>query len=421
MRGAIACTFALAACHSNGLEIVVTGSGHVDSVKLFAGVGANAPVVVAPEGVAWNQQMQGTGWQHDPPFLACGTDTPVRCDLPQTFTYEHGSTDTIDLLLALASDDSGSVTGAAVDTHVVVPATGVNRVTLALTPPPSGAAQVWAPDPASGATTQCARFGGTGSGQFVVDLADPDCDGYAEGDPRECVTDVWMGSHGVRKAADATCALEPLGSGACMLGGPLCTDGSGPDPMACAPSAFCVPTSACDVCATSGNALGTSAGLSCLADLPHYNTVNAPFGRVSCQVHASAVPPVTICPGTTTVMLPAASCTSVGVYDPTTGAWGSSLQLAGGAVLTPTNVGCTLTITVSPGTSPTNPDESAGLVAVTLGDGHGIAIPITVGFSNLGCSATNTDVSCAPSLSTSDLGPCLAAPIPPSTRAEQVF
>jgi hypothetical protein len=442
MRGGIAWTFALVACQPRGIDVHVVAPSDgtaVDRVTLFAGDSSMTMISISPQGRAWDAPVAAAGWQHDVPDLECGTPSTPACHFPERFLYEPYGRTTIGTLVAIG--EHGGQVVAAGEIGGLVFGDGLLRVDIPLaaaspmqTTQQAIYAQAWGPDPSLG-LPGCAIFSDatTRTSVAVVDLADPDCDGFPTSNTAlECVPDVYMSSRGPTTLDEMTCAkhapLTPNGEAICVLGGPQCTDGQGfatSGAGLCGDSAVCVPRTACDACTLTGKTPdGSPEELTCLEDMSvgHLFTTNTAVGRVTCTVTIdTAAVPAQICGGQQSLDIAplVGTCNDIAIRTPAATKWDQMAVLAGNAEVSVqlATGACTVEVQVGSAVQPVTPLDAGALVALSIGSsGRGVAIPLEVTYTAGTCGAS-TDVVCQTTLTAADaLASCLAAPVPPNTK-----
>ncbi len=318
----IALVAALAsACDSAGMEIVVfasadPGTPTPHTVKLFIGVGAGATGAIAP--APGTRRFPGAmRWDRDP---ANADDSTPYGDGPARFVFRPGGDLTaFSVVVAVGYDVNGTPTSSAAllgpelgKAHLKVYSIGLNAITdPAIKPNGYNGLALWGPASARARDDSCVfvqntYFQPASLSGFIVSPGDHDCDGFADqGDRRECVPEVWFGKRTaardeincLTKAPTASLPAVP----SCVLGGPACIDGVGPD-TSCTASKYCTHPAICEA-----TLCGTGPGAwPCARDVrlaPGANVVPPP--TITCDV--------TVTPGSTGGDMPV--CGVEGTFD----------------------------------------------------------------------------------------------------------
>ncbi|HEY1555029.1 MAG TPA: hypothetical protein VGF94_09375 [Kofleriaceae bacterium] len=352
----------------------------IESVSMFVGTGDATPVGIGPAG--YQDELSGIlAWPLDDsaPFAvdAVTSDHVV-------FELQHGvAADDVAVAIAVADAAQGNhVAAGYLDSGLAIPETGVADFTLVLET--DLAVEVWGPPASAPAPTGTCVYltdAAANTQEMIVAADDPDCDGYA-GSADRCDDHVYLARRGV-PIEQATCDLAETFMDAtdqpvlgCVIGGEVCHDETGPI-TGCIGGTYCVPRRACDNCG-----YGPS-GLACLLD-PSMPTSES---TIVCPVEVVAGQ---ACPQPQRFTAPALIASHVCVrgpmiYDIQSASWGTSVHTTGfAATIDNTNGNCDFDVTAT--------GQLDGLLTITtlvaadLGDGHGIAIPITfVGDPNPVC------------------------------------
>ncbi len=259
----------LAACEQSGVQFIVhvpadfgeDGDPQVqlpDEVRLFVGLGEEHAVKLAPEGFAQGAARSGTFWLRDPANLPDVDRAPISADAPAVFSFEH-SGDLDELGIVVAVGYSGGVpTSSAAVFHAKFGDGLVQRYRMGL----NGAADPRTP--AMRARINQLELWGEGEcvhvenrrsdvedqehrTAFIVGSeADRDCDGFPEGDPRECNAEVHLG---VGLAKEPSCVyLGAATANRCTIGAARCLDGVGDIDQTCGPTRYCAAPEMCRIC-----------------------------------------------------------------------------------------------------------------------------------------------------------------------------
>jgi hypothetical protein len=242
---------------------------------------------------------------------------------------------------------------------------------------------------------------------FVVRVEDQDCDGLADGTPGECTPDTYLGS-APPDAADATCLVSETTK--CRLGGMACVDNGGTAP-ACSPSETCLPTNLCGECMDD---------YACAAQILSAASVNSTTtAHYSCTVFLAG--DGTVCPVPLALDRPPTGgydCTGIRIADATTQLTDKITQ--GNVTITAsehigTATSCAATLSFEG--LPTTPSSLSGLIAFTLNNNAGIALPVTVEFQTGGCTQ-QTPCALGPPAFDETLTACATAWTGPSVAVE---
>jgi hypothetical protein len=261
MRLLIACVVVLASCAKGGVEIVVRSENSaVTKVVLFVGVGDEYSEALMPA-------------QHAVPFAkssAWARDAYNELDVrsvsdgaPAVFQFQGEGELGVVIAVGFAGDQP---VAAAQHEGIPIPSDAVARYELALEPINNTTSplvlDLWesqAGSPKAGATCVALFDKRTNSADAVVTHGDPDCDGWPTDDPKECQPNFYM-SFGRPALDDVACLVnervvttDGTLSDGCVLGGPPCRDGVGPEGACTAPSAYCTPKSVCTRCQMTPN------------------------------------------------------------------------------------------------------------------------------------------------------------------------
>ena len=424
---ALAC--ALAACESGGMEILVFGPSDPGTpppktVRLFIGLGASMPSTLFP---AFGGKTGATAprWDRDP----SNTDDVADYvgDGPARFVFRPGGGITgFGVVIAVGFDADGvTPTSSAVllapemgNAHIKAYTIGLNKITSpAQAQDGYNGLVLWGP--ASTKETidpQCVLAQNTyyqpmSTSAFIVTPGDRDCDGFPDPSqdlpsPLECDANAWRGAR-LPRLTDASCLLDAIPSidhgPACLLGGPACTDGIGPDGT-CQATRFCgYPT----LCENTVCGVINPEAWECAKDARLANVNNQTYPRLKCSVTAIPNPMgagLMLCPDTNpagqrfdlhALGLPAgATCSHVYVRD-TTRPFGDHLVDGMAQYNIAFDSACHFEVTGQNGyaITPPAPPIVSGLLAVDLQSTfHGMAIPI-----EFHVNASGAPGQCAPS------------------------
>lgn len=257
----IALCLLLASCGKGGVEIVIDANDdQLTKVVLFVGVGdaVTEPIQPALKGLPY---PASSAWARDKYNELDERD--VVAGEPVVFQFqgnEQGS-EVLGVVIAVGIVADKAVSAAVVH-GVEVPSDVIARYELALEPiadvdPASPLSlDIWQSQPGSpkaGKTCVALYDKRQMSADAVVTGGDPDCDGWPTDDPKECQPSYYM-SFSRPHLEDVSCLLTERVvttdgvSDGCVLGGPPCRDGFGPESACTAPSAYCMPKSVCNRC-----------------------------------------------------------------------------------------------------------------------------------------------------------------------------
>ncbi|CAN5793714.1 hypothetical protein BH11MYX3_BH11MYX3_35290 [soil metagenome] len=261
----VALVVALAsACDSAGMEIVVNASADPGTpaphtVKLFIGLGDGADAAIAP--APGTRRYSGVmHWDRDP---ANADDSTEYGDGPARFVFRPGGgIDKLSVVVAVGYDENGTPTSSAVllgpamgTAHVKVYSIGLNAFTDP-TVKPNGynGLLLWGPSSGQQRDESCVFVQNSypepqSTSAMITTPGDHDCDGLPDqGDRRECLPEVWNGKRTAMRS-ELSCLIQPpsvpILANACLLGGPACIDGIGPD-TSCTASKYCTHPAICE-------------------------------------------------------------------------------------------------------------------------------------------------------------------------------
>lgn len=390
----ITCALALAGCQPGGVEIVVYAPPAadmvaIDEVRLLVGV---EPITM--NRTVWPPNPNDPRYVQTSPLTATawlrdGASGLVAHRFPAHFTYEAGTTDQLGAVIAVGYANGTPVATVAHD-GLAIPAGRIDKLLLGLDPADVVASKpaswrqldrvaAWQPPETTDTALTCAysKTFDASSSHMIVGADDNDCDGLANTDPLECLPDVYLGRRSATKLDELSCLPAPSSPqpGApveCTAGGPTCTDGKPIDPRECAPTSYCVPLSACKLCA--GSAPTDPYG--CLLDIRKNAAAAMP------HMHARYDYDVVMqggtlqaCPGTATVLVSDTFVCHVAGHDDR-GSWHDKLQFDGFEFALAMTSPCTLSIAISGTSNSTVPAVRGGLLAIETDLGRGLLLPI---------------------------------------------
>jgi hypothetical protein len=268
MRGVVCGLLGVAVgCGGDGvLELVVEPPEGTATVEIYLSTHGDTEELLRPD--QYGRPMPTVWWKRD---RDDERDVQTVSGNAVTFAFEPGGSDQNDIhaFVAIAYDGQGSQLGMAARlTGFDIPtASEIDRYVIPLERseplPRSSAAtlpglQLWGPD---GDGRACVHVDGVAdlSGFNAQDAViatkdDPDCDGFPDDDPLECLPRAFLAQKPPGRA-DLRCSISevrvnPGGESTqmCIAGGGTCVDGLGPDPMGCHPSSYCLPTQLCATC-----------------------------------------------------------------------------------------------------------------------------------------------------------------------------
>lgn len=262
----------LGACGSGGVlevQVVAPEGVAIAEVELYAGVYEGH---VEPLRPAEYPTMLGAVWwkrDRDP------TRDVQKLGADGTVTYAYrpgGGDDDLEALVVVGFDAQGVpvAVGTRLEQTNIPNESEIHRYKIPLVafdslprsaPPTTDrpGLQVWGPghDPRACVHVDnleaIGKFSGATSAMIATE-DDPDCDGFPDEDPKECVMREYAGQAPLTRDS-LSCMLEtPITTAngtttACIAGGGTCADGSGEDPDGCHPSSYCLPGGLCKACA----------------------------------------------------------------------------------------------------------------------------------------------------------------------------
>lgn len=259
----------LGACTSGGgaLELQVEPAEGISAAKveLFLGMREDHRDDIRPAG--FGITLPTVWWKRD---RDGGRD--VQKVEGDTVTYAFrpgGEEDYVRAVIAVGYDDAGTPVGVgtklvktpiplAEEIHrYVIPLVAFDPADKAIGPNPG--LQLWGPRGDEHACVHVTNVDGLSeyapaTSALITSASDPDCDGYDDGTPEECLPREFMAQKPMSRTS-LSCLLEPTltpPGGApmpmCIAGGGTCSDGAGPDEQGCYPSSYCVPTGLCNTC-----------------------------------------------------------------------------------------------------------------------------------------------------------------------------
>ena len=266
----MACIAACGGTQSSGAFVSVKGGGiAIDSVSLYLGQGAcvrpdGSMCQIAPKNVS--KRLAGDIFVRDDSGNAKPFAEPARQGTAK-FQIESPSSDET-LQLVAVGELNGKAVAYGIANDVTIPAHGAIEVTIELaaageandneenvSPHPDGDFIAEWNSPALCVVAEH-WSGGTVDRTMVVPNEDPDCDGLLATDASgqknalECDPYFFDYTSPFSRFSQSTCATQNFtvsGLHTCVLGGPPCTDGVGPDNTMCAgvTAPVCVPSLIC--------------------------------------------------------------------------------------------------------------------------------------------------------------------------------
>lgn len=382
MSRALSALLLLASCESGGgVDIVVPSMPGVAHVALYFSVGDDSNEPIAPKG--FPDPIRPNNWWPLDEYSHLDVRDVTGSDV--TFELARGDNGESKLSIAIVVGFDALMVpiAAAKQTRIEIPSDSLDRHILRLAPLSNTLlVAAWGPSPEP---TQCVAYADATAPRIdmIVDPADPDCDGLLTGAADECVPNVYRGQ-ARSPLQQVSCLVHELvltaGGGVadgCVLGGPRCVDGEGPQ-LGCEASKYCIPGSVCRTCTT------TTAGFACAANIETARVTGDLPTHLFCRVGvtstgASCGDEMLAWPDFWDTL---AGRTCFGDVKITRGAgWNTTVtaMLDGGPIdIAVSNLqpNCNFTVKV------TGPIETgryvAGLVASDLDNGRGIGVPILV-------------------------------------------
>jgi hypothetical protein len=403
----------LASCQAHhGIVVLVENADpNVRAIRLYIGTGDSATSSLTPSSKV--QVDDAEYWVRDPG----NTSDVVTVDGQSELRFVFDTDASIPVAIAVGYDKDQLPIAAGL-VHDLSPVDGSDFAgyELTLTSPiaPLGAQgqpmqiALWSPDAATSqfdATCVGVVVAGEDHPYFVVAEEDQDCDGLLDNAALECNPDVYLG---MRPADpnEASCLVPSTGAAGdndCQLGGEPCTDNVPRGTGMCVASHTCVPFDLCTLCGSSFDCAADlqGAGHTDLGALVHYE---CPLQRK---------PDGSACGDTLVLDRPPTGgydCTTFEIGDANT-PLGDKLTVGGVELAATMHLGsgtsCAGELAVS-GQVATAGSFTA-LVAFTLKNKAGVAIPIHFSASGVACAAA--DVRCTlvgPAFSDPALTECAA-------------
>jgi hypothetical protein len=270
-KGCVLGVFAtVAACSADapGLAVEVTSTTPISSIEVFLGQqkcmgpdGAGCAITPPDMTAALRTNAGGGAWYRDgePVFRGDATGSATW------FRIEPTGSASVVQLIAVGLDANGVPVASGILHDLAIPADkttylpltlvgsgSVDATTEAKLPHDDGDfVRIWNNDTSDCVVTEH-WAAGKATRSFIVPRADADCDGFATANPLEC-DPLWSHrSTDTASVEQARCVTAKTfsvpGVSTCMLGGPPCVDGAGPDLATCVPvdPTYCVPTPLCD-------------------------------------------------------------------------------------------------------------------------------------------------------------------------------
>lgn len=420
-------------CAGGGAEIVIdAGDAQLTKVVLFVGVGdaITDPIQPAMRGAPF---PASTAWARDR-FNELD-ERDVVAGQPVVFQFQGSSDDATEKLgVVIAVGFAGDQpVAAATKAGIDVPTDMIARYELALEPlasvdPASPLAlDLWQSQPGSpeaGKTCVALFDKREMRAAAVVTEGDPDCDGWPTEDPKECQPSYYM-SFTRPSLQDASCLLtervvtnDGTISDGCVIGGPPCRDGFGPESACTAPTPFCLPKSVCNRCEAQMNDYECARNVTPLATQApthlHCKIYFDPQGQMCTNTFKALSAPSADVAGRHCV----ASDTN-GWITTTGQPWDKRVDFKEGSAelrveIANVQPNCNFDITVTGAAEART--SFAGLVAGKLDNGRGIAMPIVFELDpqlNVGCT---NQIACQATWSwdlTELVDQCINTPVQP--------
>lgn len=393
-RFALAVVGLVAACSSGRGVLVYVNStdANVTQIRVFVGTGGPTThdlTIAGPHTIAG-----ATYYARDPNDRG----DVVALDRPRIVKFEYQTNDDLPLVIAIGYDANRQPIAAGVLHDLAAPTTSnqfnAYQVDLVASPKVFGTTGelqlgLWsnvaetAMDPY---TADCAgiQVAGEAASYFVVSPDDQDCDGYTNGDTRECTPNRYNGSVAADRRNPSCLIGSAPGSSdpACAIGGQPCRDGSGPMAGTCNPTNVCAPSSVCTTCLTD---FGCAANMmDRVSNAVHYECVIPSDGTKLCQ---------------TTLRLERPPTGGIGCSDFQIGTTGFGDTIASGDMKVVASAGAdTTTPTSCDAFIETNNGNTlgatsfTGITSFTLNNNGGIALPILFSIASDGCATTQPPV-----------------------------